>query len=126
MIRSEWICLDLLHDDVNSIGEVLQTFVRYKARQCWSFALMVESAGIALAGRGCACMRNPFARRDACVTKPRAHPAKSLASLALAVRSGATHALRIPALTVPDADSIAANCNIKVKRHPMKLDGVLL
>ena len=28
--------------------------------------------------------------------------------------------------SVPDADSIPANCNIKVKRHPMKLGGVLL
>jgi len=44
----------------------------------WRFLLVVEPAGIALAGGGSACMRNPFARRNACVTKPRAHPAKSL------------------------------------------------
>ena len=45
--------------------------------------LLVESAGIPLAGRGCACGHNPFGPRNVCVAKPRR-----------------------PIASVPDADSL--------------------
>ncbi len=68
----------------------------------------------------------PALKRAGASTNSRKNSPEESRAKALAVRSGATHALRRPALTVPAANSIPANCNIKVKRHPMKLGGVSL
>ena len=59
---------------------------------CLSLLVMVEAAGIALAGRGCACKRNPVRRRDTGVAKPRLTP-----------------------LSVPDAASIPPICEHQTK-----------